>query len=292
MVDAGLTLKMNVENGEEMSEEAILQLLSTSELVQSLTQDFSKSSLFPIWRIFALAEIPFAERLNYTQNLLDYIQKTYATSEGFSITGKSEDLLPCYNAMLIEAFSKLGQADLPLVKTAVDWVLNYQVFGRNEQTSWQGKGIKKYGGCMKSTPCFIGIAKTVKALIYYSSVSTTKDVRVLEAINKGTEYLLQHNLFQRLSNKEPINNHILDIAYPQSYQLNIIELLDIAFMTKNMNNPRVKEAVDYIKNNKSKDDSWKINYIYKADGFVSFDKRGKRGEWVSYLLAKYLSQTV
>ncbi len=292
MVDAGLTIKMNVDNGEEMSDETILQLLSTSELVQSLTQDFSKSSLFHIWRILALAEIPFIERLNYTQNLLDYIQKTYATAVGFSITGKSEDLLPCYNAMLIEAFSKLGQADLPLVKTAVDWILNYQVFGRNEQTSWQGKGIKKYGGCMKSTPCFIGIAKTVKALIYYASASTTKDVRVIDAINKGTEYLLQHNLFQRLSNKEPINNHILDIAYPQSYQLNIIELLDIAFMAKRMNDAGVKDAVVYIMGMKIKDDGWKINYIYKADGFVSFDKRGKRGEWVSYLLAKYLSQAV
>ena len=290
MVDAGLRLKMMVDNGEELSDETIHQLLSSSELVQSLTKDFSKKSLFPIWRILALAEIPFAGRLKYTQDLLDYIEKTYATAEGFSITGNNKDLLPCYNAMLVEAFSKLGLAELPQVKNAVDWILNYQVFGRNEQTSWQGDGIKKYGGCIKSTPCYIGIAKTVKALVYYSSASTTKDVRVLDTINKGTEYLFQHKLYQRLSNKEPINKHILDFAYPQSYLLNLVELLDIAFMTKHMKDPRVKEAVEYIKSKKTKDDGWKINYIYKADGFVSFDKRGKRGEWVSYLFEKYLSQ--
>jgi hypothetical protein len=36
--------------------------------------------------------------------------------------------------------------------------------------------------------------------------------------------------------------------------------------------------------------TWNLGYIYKADGFASFDKRGKNGEWVSYMLDKYLSQ--
>ncbi len=61
-------------------------------------------------------------------------------------------------------------------------------------------------------------------------------------------------------------------------------------MTKNMNNSRVKHAVDFIKNRKTKDNDWRINNIYKTDGFISFDKRGRKGEWVSYMLEKYLNQ--
>ncbi len=289
-MDNGLVLNIEVDNGMEISGERIDHLLSTSELIQALTQDFSKNSLFPIWRILALAEIPYSGRLKYTQDLVAYVEKTYGTPDGFSITGKNVDLLPCYNAMLVEAFSKLGLADLPEVKNAVNWILKYQVMGRNEVTSWQGAGIKKYGGCMKSTPCFIGIAKTIKALVYFSSVSAFEETRIKETINKGSEYLLQHNLFQRLTKNEPLTNHILDIAYPQSYQLNIIELLDIAFKTNHMNDPRVKSAVDHILSKKTKENFWKINYIYKADGFISFDKKGEKGEWVSYLLDRYLGQ--
>ncbi|GAU80008.1 hypothetical protein [Fusibacter sp. 3D3] len=287
-MDHALLLKIEFDNGRALTDEKISTLLSSSEVIKSLTSTFSKKSLYPIWRLLALSEIPYVERLKYTQDLVEYIEDTYATSDGFSITGKGEDLLPCYNAMLIEVYSKLGYADRPVVTHAVEWIKKYQIFERNEKTVWTGKGIQKYGGCMKSIPCYIGLAKTVKALIYYSK--TVHDDQVIEIISKGTEYLLQHNLYQRLSNSAPITKHILDIAFPQSYQLNIIELLDIAYMTEHMNHPSVKSAVDFIKERKTKYNDWRINYIYKADGFISFDKRGQKGEWITYLLEKYLNQ--
>ena len=289
-MDNALLLKMEFDNGRELTDETINSLLFSSELIKSLTSEFSKNSLYPIWRLLALSEIPYAGRLKYTQDLLQYIEKTYATSDGFSITGKSEDMLPCYNAMIVESYSKLGFADNHYVKCAVDWIKNFQVFERDEKTSWLGVGITKHGGCLKAIPCYIGIAKSVKALLYYHNVSALQDDKVSEMIKKGTNYLLQHNLYQRLTNNEPITKHILDIAFPQTYQLNVVELLDIAYMTKNMNSLRVKHTVDLIKSRKTKDNDWRINYIYKADGFISFDERGRKGEWVSYLLKKYLSQ--
>lgn len=246
-MDDALLLKMEFDNGRELTDETISSLLFSSELIQSLTSEFSKNSLYPIWRLLALSEIPYAGRLKYTQDLLQYIEKTYATSDGFSITGKSEDMLPCYNAMIVEAYSKLGFADNHYIKCAVEWIKNYQVFERSEKTLWLGVGSTKYGGCLKAIPCYIGIAKSVKALLYYHNASTVQDDKVREIIIKGTDYLLQHNLYQRLTNNEPITKHILDIAFPQSYQLNIVELIDIAYMTKNMNNPRVKQAIDFIK---------------------------------------------
>ncbi|MDF2840593.1 MAG: hypothetical protein K0Q99_1365 [Clostridia bacterium] len=291
-MDHALLLKMEYDKGTELTDEAINSLLYSSELIQSLTSEHSKNSLFPIWRLLALSEIPYAGKLKYTQDLMQYVEKTFATSDGFSITGKSEDILPCYNAMLVEAYSKLGYADNYYVKRAIEWIKNYQVFERNQKSLWNGVGTTKYGGCLKSTPCYIGIAKSVKALLYHYNASMEQDEKAMEIIEKGTEYLLQHNLYQRLTNKKPITKHILDIAYPQSYQLNIIELLDIAYMTRNMNHPHVKPAVEFIKSKKTKDGNWKINYIYKADGFISFDKRGAKGEWVSYLLEKYLSQMI
>jgi hypothetical protein len=291
-MDSALLLKIEFDNSRNLTDETISSLLNSSELIQTLTMDFSKNSLYPIWRLLALSEIPCAGRLNYTQELLQYIEKTYATTDGFSITGKSADILPCCNAMIVEAYSKLGFVDNYYVKRAVEWIKKFQIFERGEISSWSGIGVTKYGGCLKATPCYIGIAKSIKALLYYHNASAIQDDNIREIIKKGTDYLLKHNLYQRLTNNEPITKHILDIAYPQSYQLNIVELLDIAYMTNNMNDFRVKQAVDFIKSRKTKDNDWKINYIYKADGYISFDKRGRRGEWVSYLLEKYLSQVM
>lgn len=289
-MDSALLLKMEFDKRRNLTDETISSLLNSSELIETLTMNFSKNSLYPIWRLLALSEIPYTGRLKYTQELLQYIETTYATTDGFSITGKSADILPCYNAMIVEAYSKLGFVDNHYVKRAVEWIKNFQIFDRGELTSWSGIGVTKYGGCLKSTPCYIGIAKSIKALLYYHNASAIQDEKIREIIRKGTDYLLNHNLYQRLTNNEPITKHILDIAYPQSYQLNIVELLDIAYLTNNMNDFRVKQAVDFINSRKTKVNDWKINYIYKADGYISFDKRGRKGEWVSYLLEKYLSQ--
>ncbi len=155
-MDNALLLKTYFDNGKELTNEMIDSLLSSSELIRSLTSEFSKNSLYPIWRLLALSEIPYAGRLKYTQNLMEYIEKAYTTPEGFSITGKSADLLPCYNAMLIEAYSKLGYTDLPYVKCAVEWIKNYQVFGRNEKRFGLEKGLKNMADVCKQLPVISG----------------------------------------------------------------------------------------------------------------------------------------
>jgi hypothetical protein len=291
-MDRALVLKNKIDGGIVLNQETIDYFLSSSELVGNLTGEFSESSLYPIWRIIALSEIPYAERLEYTQKLIEYIESAYSTASGFSITGDSAGIVPCYNAMIAEALLKLGCGERASVKSAIEWMKNYQVFSRKENTSWNGTGIKKYGGCMKSTPCYIGVAKSLKALIYYREYVDLIDEEVSNKINIGTEYLLHHNLYQRLSDGTPITKHILDLAFPPSYQLNILELLEIMFKTKNMNDPRLESVIEYLTKKRMKDNGWRINYVYKAEGYISFDRKGLKGEWVTHLLEKYLNQII
>jgi len=235
-----------------------------------------------------LAEIQYARELDYTTQLVEYIQTHLATPYGFTLTGKETDLLPCYNAMLIEAFSKLGYGQLEVVQHAVEWIKEYQPFERNVHTNWIGKGVKKYGGCLKATPCFIGVVKVVKALIFYRKTVNNHDKEVEALIEKGMDYIQTHELYKRLSDGQPINKHILNIAFPASYQLNVVELLEIAYLSGHIKDIWCKSAIDYIREKRTKDGYWKANYNYKADGYIFFDKRGKRGDWVTYLIEKYI----
>lgn len=212
-----------------------------------------------------------------------------ATQRGFALTGKETDLLPCYNAMIIEAFSKLGRADTPPVKNAVEWIKEYQPFERNILSQWHGTGVKKHGGCLRATPCFIGLVKSVKALDAYHRATCCKDEQISAIVSKGMDYILRHELYKRLSNKEPINSHLLDLAFPASYQLNIVELLELAHRTGNIHKEGCQNALEYIDSKMTKDGYWKVNYIYQSDGYLPFDKRGTKADWLTYLFSRFFA---
>ena len=124
-MDTGLILRRKYDNGNEFSEQEILKLQGESELLKVLTQSFIKKSLFAIWRIIALSEIPFSENLEYTQKIVGYIEDNLGTDCGFALTGKDTDLLPCYNGMLVEAFTKLGLSENKYVKNGIEWIKKY-----------------------------------------------------------------------------------------------------------------------------------------------------------------------
>lgn len=288
-MDSALILRMNDDAGISMSQGEIDHLLGASELVNKLTEDFQEKPLYAVWRLLALAEIPYTENLEYTRQVIKYITHHLSTQSGFALSGKAAELLPCYNAMVLEAFSRLGYAKTEPVLNALNWIKKYQPFERNAISSWDGTGTKKYGGCLKETPCYIGIAKTVKALAHYSQAIHHADPEVTAAIEKGVRYLRDHELYKRLTNREPITKHIMDIAFPASYQLNIVELLEIAYLTGNIHKDQCKDAIAFINGKRTKEGFWKINYAYKADGYVSFDKKGMKGDWVTYILNRFLS---
>lgn len=229
-MDTALLLRQGIENGMSFSNEEVSNHLQSSKLVTKLTNEFKEKPLFAIWRLIALSEIPYTSTLKYTQNLIAWVVDNLFCEVGFSFTGVKEDIVPCYNAMIIEALSKLGEAESTLVQQAVQWIKDYQFFQRGGKTTWTGKGIYKYGGCLNSTPCFIGIAKTLKALIYYRNRSGLRnDVKLDTMIDEATNYIKQHHFCYRLSNGKPISKHILEPAFPASYVLSIVELLEIAF---------------------------------------------------------------
>ncbi|MGM0341144.1 hypothetical protein [Candidatus Enterococcus murrayae] len=280
MMDQALELLMNRNIVEDP-----LDLLKQSVIVQKYT---AMSNLNPLGKIFALiglAEIPYAEKLPMTQMLISYINQHLATPEGFSFTGKLEEIVPCYNALLFEAYSRLGLGKSPEAQNALAWIKQYQVFDRKQKTTWPHKGICKFGGCMNHVPCFIGIGKTLRALLTYQENVDASDEKVNEMIHLGVDYMLQHKMFQRLSNGRPISPHITDSMFPQSYHLSFTDLIYIVQKGQCTDDPRAQDLLQLLNEKRSKTGGWKIDYIYKYAGYLPFDNRRKDSEWLSYLYA-------
>ncbi|QEQ98351.1 hypothetical protein F0U83_05865 [Neptunomonas concharum] len=273
---------MSLDNGLSISQDEALQLLAQSELVKELTRDWSDDPLFCVWRLIALSEIPFAQHLEYTDRLIDQVFERLTTPFGFSLSGDEKYFLPCYNAMLISAMCRLGQSRAEHVLNGVEWITTYQPMERGLSVSTSKLNFDRFGGCFKHTPCYIGVAKSVFALLSYWKA--TGDTGVSEKLEKGKEYLLDHELVRKLSDGKPITQHIMDISFPESYHLNIVELIRFSSNANLLDDPRSHFAVRYLEKKKGKT-GWKTDFRYRSNGYISFDKNGRKaGDWVTYII--------
>ncbi|PWJ50078.1 hypothetical protein [Faecalicatena contorta] len=282
-MDTALSLRMKFDNKEAVSDEEIDTLLKQSKIVQKLTKDYEESALFNLFRLICLSEIPYAERLPYTEEVISYISNHLSVPEGFSYTGKIDYIVPCYNAMLLEAYTRLGKATSREAQNALNWIKQYQVFDRNQSTTWKYIGICKHGGCMNATPCYIGIGKAVRALITYAEFVDHSDEKVESLIKDGTHYMLRHNMYQRLRNQAPISTHITDIMFPQAYMLSVTDLVCIAGRQNLWENKGAQELKELLRKKSCAENSWKIDYIYSHKGYKAFEGKSKPSEWINYL---------
>lgn len=288
-MDNALILRISSEKNEYLENDKIAHQLSQSKLVNRLTADFIEHPLFAVFRIMGLSEIPYIERLPYTKRMIDYINQNIATTEGFSCLGGVKEIVPCYNAMLLEAYCRLGLVTCKETQAALSWIEQYQLFERNQTTSWPYKGICKHGGCLGKTPCYIGVGKTVRALTTYSECVQRKEQKVENLIMKGTNYMLRHNMFQRLSNSKPISPHITDIMFPQSYALSLTDLTYIIGKRQLRMEKGSVPLLQLLTEKQIQLNKWKIDYIYKYKGYIGFETRQKTSEWISTLFPIWLS---
>ena len=289
VMDTALVLRLAVEDKRSPDGDEVTNLLNQSKLVAKLTSDFVDHPLFVVFRLLGLSEIPFIQDLPYTKKLLSYVNENISTPQGFSCLGGVAELVPCYNALLLEAYCRFGLADSKEAKAALHWIKSYQLFERDCRTTWRYKGVCKHGGCLGKVPCYIGIGKTIRALITYSESVDYTDNAVEELIDKGITYMLRHNMYQRLSSGAPISAHITDIMMPQSYALSLTDLTYIAGKRKLTDKPECASLMKLINNKQISENQWKIDYRYTYRGYMGFETKTRASNWISNLFPLWLS---
>lgn len=289
-MDTALKLRIAHEKKDILDTNQINQWLQESALVKKLTeQPVSENGLANLFALVGLAEIPYAERLNRTQELIDYVEDNLATPEGFSYMGSIDSIVPCYNAMLLEAYARLGLSHYASAQRALNWIKHYQLFERNQKTAWAGKGIKKHGGCLNAVPCYIGIGKTVRALITWQEYQKSADPEVDQLIKQGIAYMLKHRFFLRLSSDTPISKHITSSAFPQSYFLSLTDLVYIAGKGGVLREENTQPLVELLTEKQVQPKQWKLEHIYSYKGYTSFETRRKPSEWLSTLYPLWIN---
>jgi hypothetical protein len=294
--DSALTLKKAYEIGNLINMEKANVLLDKSELVSRLlVEPKQKPELFVgirayEWRLIELSEIPFTGYIKKVQDWVNLlIDKTF-TSEGFSLTGNRDGILSCHNAMITTLLIKLGYNEKDKIQSGINWILNYQSIERGLECKWTGKDLNtRFGGCMKKTPCFYGVIKSMIALTEYKKqFGNTIDIE--KKLNDGLEYILRHKVFQKLSTAQPIENSIIKNFYPYSYKTNLIEILTLLKSNDLYNNSNCYEAIEILKQKRYKDGLWRAEVSQMKSAWIDFDTLNKPGLWISYEISKLLNE--
>ena len=280
-MDSALELKIKTSENQITSFSQAKPYLDKSDLFSALLTQFEQSSINLLHRLIQLSEIPFSHGNQQVREWRDELADLTFCDVGFSLSGKSDDILACYNAMITSTLIKLDYPNNNRISKGIEWIINHQSVKRNQPTNWQGKGIQKYGGCMKLTPCYIGIVKSMIALSDFNQKASLANQDAEEKLNKGLEYILEHKVFKRKSADKPITKDITKLAYPFTYKTNIVEILRLLKTNKRLDDSRVNETKEIL-NKKKKGDSWRINAFYKPKFWVDFDKPKQKSEWIDF----------
>ncbi len=289
-MDTALILKQKVDSGEIKDYNQASDLIDKSDILKYLLTDFDFDILNLLNRLTEISEIPYAFRIERVQKWINKLADLSFCDDGFSITGKSDDILSCYNSMITSILIKMNYSNKVRINKGIDWIIKYQNVERGAKNKWTGSRILKYGGCMKTTPCYIGIVKAMIALTDYKKRSdySTNDM-IEQKLVTGLEYILDHQIYKRHSNGQPITKDINKLTYPFSYKTNVIEILRILKDNNLDSDSRCDLAKEHLRIKKQKDGYWKTNSSYLPKCWVQFDKPNEPGLWISYEIEKIMN---
>ena len=289
-MEPALQLAMKAERGEQVCAEMAKEALEKSPLFQQLLSPVADNTPLLLNRLTQLHEIPYAHLHPQVIAWRDTLAANTACNGGFSLDGTDHGLLACYNAMIATILIKLHYPDQQPITNAINWILRYQNTARGQPCQWEGKGILKYGGCMKATPCYIGVVKSMLALTAYQNCYTNSaHDEIAKKVEEGLEYILSHQVFKRRTDSQPITKYILKLTYPFTYKTNVVELLRLLKAHGLQNDSRCEAAKAYLMKKRHKAGHWQVHKVASPKGWVDFDLPGKPAHWLTFRIEQVLA---
>ena len=103
---------------------------------------------------------------------------------------------------------------------------------------------------------------------------------VAAARRRGEEYLLERRLFRRRSTGEVANAEFLELAFPPRYHYDVLRGLDYFRNAGVAPDPRMEEAVAFIKSKRQADGRWLLDRAYdEALGLPTGEAVGEPSRW-------------
>ncbi len=254
------------------------------------TDDARRRVLPTLWTAVVLAELGLTPTPAW-HRAVDFLATRATTDDGaFSRDGTRAGVLSCYVAISATMFLRGGRRDL--AEPQIDWILRYQDV-RSDGCSPLGDrpvyhpGLAvRYGGCLASTSCVVGVVKAGQALARWRGDPASPDdgrrdeVDAMLAVVR--EALLERHLMFRSDGEVlPLGTSPtracdwLAPTFPLDWRTDLTEVLDLVARTGPAD-PRMQPAIDHLVALELPGGGWPLQRSFWPAGFSALEPRSAR----------------
>jgi hypothetical protein len=169
---------------------------------------------------------------------------------------------PCINGMTVAAGAYFGED----VSGIVDRLLDDQM----DDGGWN---CEQESGSTRGS--FHTTIAVLEGLLEYQSRSRVAST-VGEARSRGEEFMLERQMFRRLSNGEVIDPRWTRFSFPTWWHYDVLRGLDYLRDAGVVPDERVDEAIGLVEENRSRDGRWPRQHVHPGD--VHFEIDAPEGE--------------
>ena len=146
-----------------------------------------------------------------------------------------------------------------------------------------GWNCERANGSVRSS--FATTINVLEGLLEYER-ATGGTPQSQEARKSGEEYLLERNLYRRVSTGEPADEQFLSFVHPSRWRYDVLRALDYfrsaAALTGAAPDPRLGEAVDHVRSGRLDDGAWLLGWTLPGRVWFEVDYgAGKPSRWVT-----------
>lgn len=146
-----------------------------------------------------------------------------------------------------------------------------------------GWNCERANGSVRSS--FATTINVLEGLLEYEK-ATGGTAESRQARKSGEEYLLQRNLFRRLSTGKPADEQFLTFLHPSRWRYDVLRALDYfrsaASLTGVAPDPRLGEAVDEVRSRRLEDGTWPLDWSLPGRVWFEVDDGvGKPSRWLT-----------
>ncbi len=194
-----------------------------------------------------------------------------------------ESQLSCLTGNVAAALIRIGYADDPRVKKALEWLVRVQ----NKDGGWLcpywKAHVRDWHGCFMGTIC---------SLEAFSEIPRSKFTEEMkDAASRGAEFLLKHRLFKAEHHDYKVINHAwLESSFPWFAGYNILRGLDVLTKLGYVKDERLNDAVEALMQKRQSDGKWILENSPAGRMQANIEVKGQPSKWITLIALRVLKR--
>jgi len=182
---------------------------------------------------------------------------------------------PCINGRTVRIGAELG--------ASVDGIVERLL---TEQLADGGWNCEAEFGSVRSS--FASTLSVVEGLLAHER-ATGGSAEVAAARRRAEEYLLERQLFRRLSTGAVVDDGYLQFAFPTYWHYDVLRALDHLRAAGGVPDARVAEAVDLVRSKRGPDGRWLLDHLHPGAVHVRLEGAGSPSRWITLRALRVLA---